>query len=154
MGPIGVGKTHLATSLGIAAAKKRTSTYFINCHDLLQQLRKAKLESRLESRLKHFCKYRLLIIDELGYLPTDNAPADKSPNAKTPNAKTPKEHSPTDIMPSEKRPIEIIPFARNPIAITPFALRPNPMLICHSGNPWILLLLFLSKFRVFKSNIC
>lgn len=71
LGSSGVGKTHLATSIGIAAAKKRCSTYFIKCHDLLQQLKKAKLENRLDARLKHFCKYKLLIIDELGYLPID-----------------------------------------------------------------------------------
>lgn len=71
LGSSGVGKTHLATSIGIAAAKKRYSTYFIKCHDLLQQLKKAKLENRLDARLKHFVKYKLLIIDELGYLPID-----------------------------------------------------------------------------------
>ena len=71
LGSSGVGKTHLAVAIGIAAAKKRVSTYFIKCHDLLQQLKKAKLENRLDDRLKHFCKYKLLIIDELGYLPID-----------------------------------------------------------------------------------
>ncbi len=71
LGSSGVGKTHLATSIGIAAAKKRYSTYFIKCHDLIQQLKKAKLENRLDARLKHFTKYRLLIVDELGYLPID-----------------------------------------------------------------------------------
>lgn len=71
LGSSGVGKTHLAVAIGIAAAKKRVSTYFIKCHDLIQQLKKAKLENRLEDRLKHFCKYKLLIIDELGYLPID-----------------------------------------------------------------------------------
>lgn len=70
LGPSGVGKTHLATSIGIAAAKKRMSTYFIKCHELLQQLKKAKLENRLDARMKHFCHYRLLVIDELGYLPS------------------------------------------------------------------------------------
>ncbi len=35
------------------------------------QLKKAKLENRLEARLKHFFKYKLLIIDELGYLPIE-----------------------------------------------------------------------------------
>ena len=69
LGPSGVGKTHLATSIGIAAAKKRVSTYFIKCNDLLQQLKRAQLENRLDARLKHFSKYRLLIIDEIGYLP-------------------------------------------------------------------------------------
>ncbi|MCD3216283.1 ATP-binding protein [Clostridium botulinum C] len=69
LGPSGVGKTHLATSIGIVAAKRRYSTYFIKCHDLLQQLKRANLENRVDSRLKHFSKYKLLIIDELGYLP-------------------------------------------------------------------------------------
>ncbi|WP_420885513.1 ATP-binding protein [Candidatus Syntrophocurvum alkaliphilum] len=59
----------MATSIGIAAAKKRISTYFIKCHDLIEQLRKAHLENKLENRIKHFAKYRLLIIDEIGYLP-------------------------------------------------------------------------------------
>lgn len=71
LGPSGVGKTHLATSIGIAAAKKRTSTYFIKCHDLIQNLKRAKLENRLESRLKHYTSYKLLIIDEIGYLPIE-----------------------------------------------------------------------------------
>jgi len=71
LGPSGVGKTHLATSIGIAAAKKRTSTYFIKCHDLIQNLKRALLENRLEARLKHYTKYKLLLIDEIGYLPIE-----------------------------------------------------------------------------------
>lgn len=69
IGNSGVGKTHLATSIGIAAAKKRVSTYFIKCNDLIMQLKKAHLENRLDARIKHFSKYKLLIIDEIGYLP-------------------------------------------------------------------------------------
>ncbi|WP_269466834.1 ATP-binding protein [Clostridium argentinense] len=49
----------------------RYNTYFIKCHDLLQQLNHTNLENRLDASLKHFSKYRLLIIDELGYLPID-----------------------------------------------------------------------------------
>lgn len=64
-----VEKTHLATSIGIAAAKKRVSTYFIKCQDLIEQLKKAYLENKLDSRIKYFSKYKLLIIDEIGYLP-------------------------------------------------------------------------------------
>jgi len=71
LGTSGVGKTHLATSIGIAAEKKRTSTYFIKYNDLILNLKKAKLENRLEARLKHYAKYKLLIIDEIGYLPID-----------------------------------------------------------------------------------
>lgn len=69
LGNSGVGKTHLSVAIGVAAAKKRNSTYFINCHDLLLNLKRAHLENRLETRLKHYAKYRLLIIDEIGYLP-------------------------------------------------------------------------------------
>jgi DNA replication protein DnaC len=69
LGNSGVGKSHLSVSIGIAAAKKRISTYFIKCHDLINQFKKAYLENKLEDRIKHFCKYRLLIIDEIGYLP-------------------------------------------------------------------------------------
>ena len=71
VGPSGVGKTHLATSIGITAAKKRYSVYFISCHDLITQLNKAHYENKLENKLKHFCRYELLIIDEIGYLPVD-----------------------------------------------------------------------------------
>ena len=74
-GTPGTGKTHLATAIGIQAAKKRNMTYFITCHDLIQTLRKAHDENRLESRLKHFTKYKLLIIDEIGYLPVDKTGA-------------------------------------------------------------------------------
>ena len=71
LGVPGVGKTHLATSIGIEAAKNRKITYFINCHNLILQLKRAKLENRLETRLKFFSKYKVLIIDEVGYLPID-----------------------------------------------------------------------------------
>lgn len=71
VGSPGVGKTHLATSIGIEAAKSRYSTYFISCSDLVLNLKKAHLENRLETRLKHYAKYKILIIDEVGYLPLD-----------------------------------------------------------------------------------
>ena len=71
LGSSGVGKTHLATSIGIVAASKRYSTYFIKCHDLLQQLKRAKLENRLENKLKYINRYKLLVVDELVYLPID-----------------------------------------------------------------------------------
>lgn len=71
VGPSGVGKTHLATAIGITAAKKRHSVYFISCIDLINQLNKANYENKLDTRIKHYCRYELLIIDEIGYLPVD-----------------------------------------------------------------------------------
>lgn len=71
LGPPGVGKTHLATALGIEAARHRYSTYYINCHALIEQLKKAHFENHLPDRLKILAKYKILIIDEIGYLPMD-----------------------------------------------------------------------------------
>ncbi len=68
-GNSGVGKTHLATAIGITAAQNRNSTYFIKCAELMESLHKAKLEGRFAERLKKYCGYKVLIIDELGYLP-------------------------------------------------------------------------------------
>lgn len=71
IGNSGVGKTHLAVSIGIEAAKHRKSVYFITCHNLMLKLNKAQKENRLDKQLQHLAQYRLLIIDEVGYLPVD-----------------------------------------------------------------------------------
>lgn len=70
LGPSGVGKTHLATAIGVTAAKKHYSTYFIKCHDLIMQQKSETGESS-GSKIKTLFKYKLLIIDELGYLPIE-----------------------------------------------------------------------------------
>ena len=72
IGSPGVGKTHIATAIGIEAAKNGKSTYFIPAMDLLANLKKAALENRLEDRIKQYSRYRLLIIDELGFLQIDD----------------------------------------------------------------------------------
>jgi len=74
-GNSGVGKTHLAISIGVIAAKSRISTYFIKCADLINSLHNAKLQNRLEDKLKKLASYKLLIIDELGYLPINKEDA-------------------------------------------------------------------------------
>lgn len=71
VGTSGVGKTHLATSIGITSARSRYSTYFISFESLMNQLKKALVENRLEARMKFFAKYKVLIIDEIGYMPID-----------------------------------------------------------------------------------
>ncbi len=71
LGPPGVGKTHLATALGMETASHRFSTYYINCHTLIEQMKKAHFENRLPDKLKALSRYKLLIIDEIGYLPMD-----------------------------------------------------------------------------------
>lgn len=69
VGTPGVGKTHIATSIGIESSKNRYQTYFITAHELISQLKKAQLENTLMRRLKHFTSCSVLIIDEVGFLP-------------------------------------------------------------------------------------
>lgn len=71
LGPPGVGKTHLSISLGLEAIRNRFSTYYLNCHELITSLNQAQFENKLNERLKNLCKYKLLVIDEVGYLPID-----------------------------------------------------------------------------------
>ena len=71
VGSSGVGKTHLATAIGIECARNRYSTYFISFENLVNQLKRALLENRLEARMKFFSRYKVLIIDEIGYMPVD-----------------------------------------------------------------------------------
>ena len=69
MGPPGVGKTHLAVGLGMKAIEAGHSTLFLTAAGLIAQLDKAERENRLDEELKRLCGPKLLIIDELGYLP-------------------------------------------------------------------------------------
>ena len=69
LGPPGVGKTHLAVAIGREAITAGYTVLFVSAPALAAQLAKAHAEGRLEERLLHFAKPRLLIVDELGYLP-------------------------------------------------------------------------------------
>jgi DNA replication protein DnaC len=64
-----VGKTHLAVAIGREAITAGYTVLFASAPALVAQLAKAHAEGRLEERLLHFAKPRLLIVDELGYLP-------------------------------------------------------------------------------------
>jgi DNA replication protein DnaC len=70
LGPSGTGKTHLAVALGYAATQAGIKVRFITAADLLMILTTAHRQNQLADALKRFVNpYRLLIIDEIGYLP-------------------------------------------------------------------------------------
>jgi DNA replication protein DnaC len=71
LGPPGVGKSHLAIALGIEAVKAGLSVYFTSAGILIERMKKANSDGLLEDKLRTLAKYKLLIIDEMGYLPVD-----------------------------------------------------------------------------------
>lgn len=75
LGPPGVGKTHLAVSIGIKAIEAGYGVYFVRAHDLLEDLRRAQAEHRLDRRMRVYLAPKVLIIDEFGVWPYDRAAA-------------------------------------------------------------------------------
>jgi DNA replication protein DnaC len=71
LGPPGVGKTHLAVALGLKAIESGYRVLFTTAANLIAALTRANAEGRLDEKLKVYTTPRLLIIDEIGYLPID-----------------------------------------------------------------------------------
>lgn len=69
LGPPGVGKTHLAVALGMKACAAGYRTLFASAASLITMLTRAQSENRLEEKLVALTRPKLLIIDEIGYLP-------------------------------------------------------------------------------------
>ena len=70
-GPVGTGKTHLATALGVAACLHSFHTKFLTAAEFVVKLSEAFKEGSLEKFLKSILRADLLIIDEWGYVPLD-----------------------------------------------------------------------------------
>lgn len=75
LGPPGVGKTHLAVGLSRKAIEHGLGVYFVRAHDLLEDLRRAQSEHRLDRRLRVYVAPKVLVIDEFGVWPCDRLAA-------------------------------------------------------------------------------
>jgi len=75
LGPPGVGKTHLAIALGVKAVESGYSVLFLTLENLMTRLVKAFHENRLERSLQQLVYPKVLILDEIGYLPLSNLEA-------------------------------------------------------------------------------
>nr|WP_025038517.1 IS21-like element helper ATPase IstB [Bradyrhizobium sp. DOA9]GAJ37638.1 insertion sequence IS21 putative ATP-binding protein [Bradyrhizobium sp. DOA9] len=69
IGPPGTGKTHLSLALGVEAVKAGRSVYFSSFADIVASLAKAERDGALRERIRYYCRFALLIVDEIGYLP-------------------------------------------------------------------------------------
>ena len=76
LGPSGTGKTHVALGLGLAACQKGLSTGFTTAAALVHQLMEARDERRLLRLQKQMANQKLLIIDELGFVPLSKTGAE------------------------------------------------------------------------------
>jgi DNA replication protein DnaC len=76
LGNSGTGKTHIALGLGLAACQKGLSVGFVTAAALVHELIEARDEKRLLRLQRQLAAYKLLIIDELGYVPLSQAGAE------------------------------------------------------------------------------
>ena len=76
IGGVGLGKSHLAIALGLRACEERHSVLFASAIDVVNTLAAAQAADRLKQGLNRYVKPRVLLLDELGYLPIDKTGAD------------------------------------------------------------------------------
>ena len=76
LGPSGTGKTHVALGLGLAACQKGLSVGFTTAAALVSEMMEARDERRLLRFQKQMAAYKLLIIDELGFVPLSKTGAE------------------------------------------------------------------------------
>lgn len=76
LGPSGTGKTHVALGLGLAACQKGMPTAFVTAAALVHEMMEARDEKRLMRLQRQLAKVRLLIIDELGFVPLSKTGAE------------------------------------------------------------------------------
>jgi len=71
LGPVGVGKTHLATALGHVAVRRRRSVLFARADQLFRHLKAARLDNSVEAEMRRLARFQLLILDDFALQPMD-----------------------------------------------------------------------------------
>jgi DNA replication protein DnaC len=71
LGPVGVGKTHLATALGHIAVRRRYSVLMLRADTLFKRLKAARLDNSVDAEMRRLIQVRLLLIDDFALQPLD-----------------------------------------------------------------------------------
>ncbi|UQX05073.1 ATP-binding protein [Streptomyces sp. RerS4] len=71
LGPPGVGETHIAVALSVAACRAGFSVYFTTLDDMVRPLKVAEGAGRLNSKLRTYLRPGVLVVDEVGYQPSN-----------------------------------------------------------------------------------
>lgn len=71
LGPVGVGKTHLASALGHIGIRRRMSVHFARADKLFTRLRAARLDNTLDAEMRRLARADLLILDDFALRPLD-----------------------------------------------------------------------------------
>ncbi len=75
LGTPGVGKTHLAVALALRAMENGHGAYFVRAYDLMEDLRKARAQHKLDRRMRVYLAPKMLVVDEFGIWPYDRESA-------------------------------------------------------------------------------
>jgi DNA replication protein DnaC len=76
IGGVGLGKTHLAAALAREACLKRLPVLFTSAIDIVNHLAEARVHNNLAAAVRRYARPKLLVVDELGYLPLDKVGAE------------------------------------------------------------------------------